>query len=60
MFMNLMQVKFYEAFLDKHSDNIADAKTPAFFVSLYASTIDKTFSLMKKICVSDLVKRDNN
>jgi hypothetical protein len=60
MYMNLMQVKFYEAFLDKHFTNIADIKCPAYFVNLYSSTIDKAFSLLRKICVSDLVKRDNN
>jgi hypothetical protein len=60
MYMNLMHVKFYEAFLDKHSTNIADVKCPAFFVSLYSSTIDKAFSLLRKICMSDLVKRDDN
>jgi hypothetical protein len=55
MYMNLMHVKFYEAFLDKHSTNIADVKCPAFFVSLYSSTIDKAFSLLRKICNIDML-----
>lgn len=57
--MGLLQVRFYEAFLDIYTGCITDSKVPQYFVYLYSDTIDKAFKLLRSACINDLIKRDN-
>lgn len=58
--MNILEVKFYEAFLDQYSILLRNPGISTSLIDKYADIINNGFKILKETCVNDLIKNESS